>query len=284
MEAKETIGWWVERPTVARVYSALLNSGVCYTLDRYFAERAEDVFPAVRDLARLNREYVRRVVRYCARLGISQFLDLGAGQPGVGTVHEIATRVRPGSRCVYVDHDPTVVAHWELVLERQALHGQHAVVHANMQQPDAVWKQALGSVLDPARPVALLMAAVLPFCPDQGHDDELGAQEAVARYRELLPPGSLLAISHVTDTAVPSDLEPRLRRLVAHYGNTTSPAYRRGGEEIRAFLGDFDMVDPGLVWLPDWHLNDLDNSPISARYMNQPDRSCALGGLAVKRT
>ena len=43
--------------------------------------------------------------------GIRQFLDVGTGLPTVDNTHEVAQRVAPQCRVVYVDNDPLVLAH-----------------------------------------------------------------------------------------------------------------------------------------------------------------------------
>ncbi|CAM5228743.1 hypothetical protein SGLAM104S_06348 [Streptomyces glaucescens] len=43
--------------------------------------------------------------------GIRQFLDIGTGLPTADNTHEVAQRLAPQTRIVYVDNDPLVLAH-----------------------------------------------------------------------------------------------------------------------------------------------------------------------------
>jgi hypothetical protein len=88
-----------EVPSAARVYDYLLGGGHNFSADRVLAENLLKVLPA-RDMARLNRQYLDRAVRYMIGKGITQFLDLGSGIPTVGNVHEVAQKVKPGARVV----------------------------------------------------------------------------------------------------------------------------------------------------------------------------------------
>jgi hypothetical protein len=121
------------------------------------------------------------------------------------------------------------------------------------------------------------MVAMLHFVPE-----EPGAHAAVERYRELLPAGSRLIISHVTKHDVPGELRGQLEKFVNQYEESSTPCRFRTPEEIRAFFGDFDLVEPGLVWLPQWHL-DEDTSPYTAAdFTTDPRTACVLGGVGIK--
>lgn len=267
----------VERPNAARIYDALLGGAHNWAVDRHFAEQAVRDFPLVRTLAWANREFLGRAVRHCARLGITQFLDLGSGVPTVGNVHEVADQHGQDTRCVYVDFEPVAAAHCRLLLERHGDPRRHAVVEDDMRNVDQVWDKALDTgVLDPDRPIALIMVAVLHFLLP-----EHGAHDVVDRYRELLPPGSHLVISHATKTGVPDDLLSKLDELTARYAASSTPGCYRKPAEIAAFFGDFDLLEPGLVWLPQWHL-DEGRSPASVELADAPARASALGGVGRK--
>jgi O-methyltransferase involved in polyketide biosynthesis len=163
-----------------------------------------------------------------------------------------------------------------LALEDHGDPQRHAVVEDDMLNVAEVWAQALATgVLDPAQPIAVVMVAILHFVPSPD------AHAAVQRYRDLLAPGSLLVISHVTETGVPDDVSPGLGKLVAQYETSSTPGYFRELRDIATFFGDFDMIDPGLVWLPQWRLDEGD-SPASARLADVPERSCVLGGVGWK--
>lgn len=271
-------GLALDRPNAARIYDWMLGGCHNCAADRDFAEMVIRNVPLVRTMAWANREFLGRAVQYCARQGIRQFLDLGSGVPTVGNVHEIANSVSRETRCVYVDVEPVAAAHCKLLLEQQGDPKRHAVVEDDLVNVEAVWKAALATgVLDPEEPIALIMVSVLHFVlPEQG------AHAAVRRYRDLLPAGSYLVISHGTRAGVPDDLAAGLQALDIQFSAASStPACTRQHEEIAAFFGDFDLLEPGLVWLPQWHPEERD-SPASATLADTPERTCILGGVARK--
>lgn len=267
----------LERPNAARIYDVLLGGTHNWAVDRLFAEEAVRNLPLSRTIARANREFLGRAVRHCARLGITQFLDIGSGVPTMGNVHEVADEVSKGTRCVYVDFEPVAVMHCRLLLQEHGDPKRHAVLEQNLVNADAIWEEALATgVLDPSQPIALVMAATLPFVsPDHK------AQAAVRRYRELLPSGSYLVISHATENGVPEDLLPQLRRCVTQYKSSSTPMCARQPREIADFFGDFELLEPGLVWLPQWHLDERE-SPASTELADTPERTCMLAAVGRK--
>jgi hypothetical protein len=267
----------VDHPNAARIYDAMLGGSTNYAIDRQFAEQAVRNLPIVNTLVRANREFLGRAVRYCARQGVTQFLDIGSGVPTAGNVHEVANELNEETRCVYVDFEPVAAAHCRLALEDHGDPQRHAVVEDDMLNVAEVWAQALATgVLDPTQPIALIMVAMLHFVLPGS-----GAHAAVQQYRELLPADSYLVISHATQSGVPDDLVPSLDTMEAQYSTSSTPVCYRRRKDIAAFFGDFDMIDPDLVWLPQWRLDERD-SPASAQLAAAPERSCVLGGVGRK--
>jgi O-methyltransferase involved in polyketide biosynthesis len=267
----------LERPNAARIYDYLLGGKANWAIDRMFGDQAMLSAPLVRPIAKVNRAFLGRAVRYCANQGVTQFLDIGSGVPTVGNVHEIADEIDPTSRCVYVDYEPVAVAHSRILLERHGDPSRHAVVQGDMRDVGRVWQAALDTgVLDPTKPIGLIMAALLHFVPD---DEQ--ADKAMKHYRRLLPSGSYFALSHVTDDGVPSTEVEQIRTLIGLYGNSSTPARLRDREHVEKFFGDFSLVDPGVVWLPEWH-SELGQVDASAMLTQAPAKSCLLGGVAKK--
>ncbi|MEV4256849.1 SAM-dependent methyltransferase [Spirillospora sp. NPDC049652] len=225
--------------TAARMYDYYLGGKDNFAADREAAEQVLAAAPEVRPIAVENRRFLQRGVRYLAEQGVTQFLDIGTGLPTQGNVHQIAQAHDPAARVVYVDNDPIVLAH-----ARALLSGDSAtmVITADLRDRDAVLEAASG-LLDLSRPFALLMAAVLHFVPDSDRPHDL-----VAGYRDVLPSGGHLLLSHVT-----GDTRPRSSAgAAAAYRNTRNPATLRPVERIAAFFGDFILVEPGLVPVPQW--------------------------------
>ena len=155
----------------------------------------------IRTLARVGRDFLGRGVSHLVGQGVTQFLDLGSGVPTVGNVHEVADSLNPGSRCVYVDCEPVAVAHSQTLLERDGDLTRHAVLHGDLRNPADIWARALDTgVLDPRQPIGLIMVGVLYFFSADDHPHEV-----VAAYRNLLPSGSYLLSSHVTQEGVPQE-------------------------------------------------------------------------------
>ena len=235
-----------ELPNAARVYDYLLGGACNFEPDRVFADRFIAAMPEAKAAARHNRDFLRRVVRWCRAEGITQFLDLGSGIPTVGNVHDTV----PDARVVYVDHDPTAVAHSEIELADAPL---TAPVLADMLDPDAVLgSEAVGRLLDLTEPIAVLMVAVLHFVADP--------MPAIRRYVDAIAPGSFLVITHGSADSARNGFD-NVGRLYAEAG---TPGVTRTRAEIEALIDGTDLVDPGVVWTPLWR-PDTDPGDIDPR-------------------
>jgi hypothetical protein len=245
------------RPSAARVYDFVLGGTANWAVDREFGRQLLDRLPLVQYMAVANRMFLNRVVRHLSGLGVRQFLDIGAGVPTAGNTHQVADEIAPDSRVVYVDNEAVAVAHAEILLNREGDPDRHAVINADLREPDELWKQAFDTgLLDPAEPLGLLMIAVLHFHHAGPNGDDIGA-DAVARYRELLPPGSYLAISHATQDGIAAEVAPGFAEISKMYdANVSSRTNFRSRAEIGSLFGDFDLLDPGMVWTPEWHPED----------------------------
>ncbi|MFC4083808.1 SAM-dependent methyltransferase [Amycolatopsis samaneae] len=267
----------LDKPNAARIYDWLLGGTANWAIDREFGAKAVETFPLAPILARTNREFLGRGVHHLASLGVEQFLDLGSGVPTVGNVHEVADRVNPRSRCVYVDVEPVAVAHAKVLLERHGDPERHAVVQGDLRDVEKIWERALDTgVLDPAKPIALILVAVLHFIAteDRPHD-------VVGRYRDLLPAGSYLLSSHGTEDGTPRDEAAKRAELREQYNQSGNIVHLRSRTEFGRFFTGFELVEPGLVWLPEWHLDELP-SPASEALTSNPAESCGLGALGRK--
>jgi hypothetical protein len=246
----------LERPNAARVYDYLLGGACNFEKDRLFARRLLTANPEAQQVVRQNRAFVWRAVRFCVERGVRQFLDLGSGIPTSGNVHEIAQERISGCRVVYVDNEPVAVEHSKLILERNPEAG---VVLADLVDVDAVLNAPpVRRLLDFTRPIAVIMTAVLHFVPDEARP-----RDAVARYVDAMAPGSFLVLSHGL-RAEQRSVRSRWRM----YDQTSTPARGRPLEEIRAFLAGTDIVEPGLVWTPQWRPDrdaDVGEHPERAR-------------------
>ncbi|HVW44625.1 MAG TPA: SAM-dependent methyltransferase [Amycolatopsis sp.] len=230
-------------PTAAGVYDWLLGGRHYQPCDVDAANATLKLFPNLARVARLNREFLQRAVRFLAAQGIDQFLDIGSGYPAAGNVHEIAEQSAADGRVVYVDHDEHTVAVSRALLAEEP---NATCVHGDVREPDAILgNPEVTSRLDFDRPLGLLLISVLPFVPGD-------AAPLVGRYLERLAPGSHLVITHL----VSAD-DARIRHLqeaTSQRYNTSvrQSAYARTRSEVRALFAGTELVSPGLVPVPDW--------------------------------
>ncbi len=226
----------------ARIYNYLLGGKDNFPADRQAAEKAIDTYPGTVYLARANRAFLGRVVRYLAdEAGITQFLDIGTGIPSAGSTHEVAADAAPGSRVVYVDYDPVVLAH-----SRELLAGSPAgttdFIEADLRDTGAILARAAGT-LDFSRPVAVLLLAILHAIGDE--DDP---HAIVATLMGALPAGSQLAISHIA-----SDLQPEMTEVRQKVNESSFQQYTwRSQAEVSRFFGGLELAAPGLVPVEQW--------------------------------
>jgi SAM-dependent methyltransferase len=255
----------IERPSAARMYDYALGGSHNFAVDRELFRQLTTVVPDLASQARASRAFLRRAVRFCVAAGVRQFLDIGSGIPTRGNVHEVAQRIVPDARVVYVDTDPVAVAHsrailagneWASVLQEDLRRTEHIINHPEVRR-----------LLDFDQPVAVLLLAMLHLIPDE---DEPG--HLVAQLRDAIAPGSYLVISHGTSESRPQTTAEGVQ--VLHRGGVSATLRTRAQVE-RLFAG-FDLVEPGVVWIPQWHpdaVEDLDD---------HPERSIMIAGVGRK--
>ena len=242
----------LKHPSAARVYDYLLGGTANWAIDRAFARRVLANFPEIADMAVTNRMFLNRVVRHLSRLGVRQFVDIGSGVLSKNNTHQIADETDPHSRVVYVENESVAVAHAEVLLDEDSDPDRHTIVTMDFREPDELWDEVLATrIIDLDQPIALLMLSVLHTMEPRPDDD---AAHLVARYRKLLPVGSYLVISHVTNDEIPYEIRAKLVEL-KHLCDDwfAGRVFCRSREAIGALLGDFEPVPPGMVWTPAWH-------------------------------
>jgi len=231
----------LDRPSAARMYDFFLGGAHNFSADRQAAARILEVYPTAALAAQANRAFLRRAVNELLRRGVRQFLDLGSGIPTAGNVHEIVDDAAPGARVLYVDIDPVAVAHSQSILTGRSDVG---VLQADVRNPDEILDAPLTrQLIDLREPVAVLAVAMLHFVADR--EDPAGI---LARFRDAVPTGSYLALSHGTVDRQPE----HAARSEEIYRDTRDPLTLRTRPEIEVLLGGWDLIDPGLVWLPEW--------------------------------
>jgi O-methyltransferase involved in polyketide biosynthesis len=230
-------------PHPARVYDYWLGGKDNFAADREAGEQVIAANPNVLPGVRANRAFLGRAVRYLvAEAGIQQFLDLGTGLPTAQNTHQVAQGIAPDARIVYVDNDPMVLAHARALLTSTG-EGATAYVSADIREPEKVLAAA-AKTLDFSQPVAIMALMVLQYIPDD--DDPWGI---VRRLLGAVPAGSYLTVSDTVrdiDTARVTEGTARLNeRMPTQLNLRTRPEWER-------FFDGLELVEPGIVPLPEW--------------------------------
>jgi len=230
-------------PNVARIYDYLLGGKDNFAADRQAAGQLIAAIPDVAAIARDNRSFLGRAVRYLAGpAGIRQYLDLGGGLPTQANVHELAQGVAPDVRVVYVDNDPVVASHGRALL---ASRDRVAMAFADLCQPDSVREHPeVRGLINWAQPVAVLCTSTLHFV-----SDEAKPHAVIAEYRDHMAPGSYLVITHGTAEEDPAGERDKAAGV---YREASSQLHVRPLPQVRRFFEGFELIEPGLVWISEW--------------------------------
>jgi SAM-dependent methyltransferase len=231
-----------KRANAARVYDYLLGGTHNFPADQEAARAIIEVEPNTQPGVRANRAFLGRAVRFLAAQGISQFLDIGSGIPAEGNVHEIAQQAALGARVAYVDVDPVAVAHALAMLDGNAEAG---IIEGDLREPRQILADhEVRRLIDLARPAALLLGMVLHFI-----DDAEDPWRIVATLRDALAPGSYLVLAHLTNESRPAVAQAA---ETVYNRSVSTGLHVRSRAEILRFFDGFEIVDPGLVYLPQW--------------------------------
>jgi hypothetical protein len=229
-------------PHIARIYNYWLGGKDNFAVDREAAEQVMRATPAILPGVRANRAFLGRTVRYlAAEAGIRQFLDIGTGIPSASNTHEVAQAAAPDSRVVYVDNDPIVLAHARALLT--GVTGTTAYLDADVRDPAAILAGAAGT-LDFGQPVAVMLIAIMHCVPDE--DDPYGI---VGQLLDAVPSGSFLTLSQPARDMLP---EKAAQAEAALSKAMRQKVQYRTHAEVSRFFGGLEMVEPGVVHLPEW--------------------------------
>jgi hypothetical protein len=230
-------------PHPARMYDFYLGGKDNYAVDQEAAREILRAVPEVRDMARENRAFLQRAVRFLVgEAGIRQIIDIGTGIPTAGNVHEVAREMAPDVRVVYVDNDPIVHVHASALLTGT---GSTRIVLGDLREPETILAHPkVRELIDFSQPVALLLVAILHFMTDDENPERI-----VAAFRDALPLGSYLALSHGTADFHSQDAVSHGTKV---YQRATAPLVLRSHAQVTALFDGFDIVEPGLVQVPLW--------------------------------
>lgn len=228
----------------ARVYDYWLGGKDNYQADRDAGEAAVKANPNILPGARANRAFLGRAVRYLtADAGIRQFLDIGTGLPTASNTHEIAQAIAPDAKVVYVDNDPIVLAHARALLSTTT-QGSTTYIQADARNPGLILDGA-ARLLDFSQPVAVILLMILHFIPDSDHPRQI-----VAELMDAVPAGSYLVIGETTCDIDTSRMAEAISHVNRRMGDTQVTLRPRAA--IARYFDGLDLVEPGLVPVPEW--------------------------------
>ncbi|MFE9575488.1 SAM-dependent methyltransferase [Nocardia sp. NPDC006044] len=233
-------------PSSARIYDYMLGGKDNYDVDREVAHRMLAIAPDTKTLAWFIRKFLVKAIELAADAGVRQFIDLGSGIPTSPNVHEVARKIHPEARVVYIDNDPIVHAHCDALLAHSP--GVTAL-KADVRQPeDIIDRLKTGALIDFSEPVAVLIIGVLHYVMDD--EDPYGI---VAKFRDLMAPGSYLAITHGSNDTHPDFIT----QSQDDTDKSPSQVIYRSHDQVEAFFDGFDLIDPGVVPAQEWLDDDL---------------------------
>lgn len=251
-------------PHSARVWNYWLGGKDYYDIDRQVGDQVREVYPGVVDIARHSRAFLARAVRYLAgEAGIRQFLDIGTGLPTADNTHEVAQRVAPESKIVYVDNDPLVLVHAQALLTSSP-QGACDYIDADVRDPDAILRAAV-QTLDFDRPIGLMLLGIMGNV-----QDDMEAYAIKRRLLDALVPGSYLAFEDGTKT-FHREAAAEAERRRAEAGD---PYRLRTLEQIVPFFDGMEILEPGIVSVSQWRPE--------ATPWGEPEPVDALCGVARK--
>lgn len=234
------------KASIARVYDAFLNGKDNYEVDREVFRRVREVAPEAGQLAWDNREFLIRALRFVvSQTGITQYLDCGSGLPTAENTHQVAQRISPDARVIYVDNDPVVLAHGRALLEEN---DQTHFTAADIFEPSEILDdEVVRKHLDFSEPIVLLQAGTLHH-----YDGERTPQDIMREYIDALPSGSYVVLSHFLDpeSGEYSDLARRMEDVFLH--SPMGTGLFRTHAEIKGMFPGLELVDPGLTRCADW--------------------------------
>jgi O-methyltransferase involved in polyketide biosynthesis len=227
----------------ARIWNYWLGGKDNFAIDRQVGDQVREVLPEIADCARHDRAFLGRVVRHLvAEAGIRQFLDIGTGLPTADNTHEVAQRLAPESRIVYVDNDPMVLVHARALLTSSP-EGVTDYIDGDLREPDPILDKA-AKTLDFTQPVALMLLGILQYI---GDDEQ--AQAIVNHLLDVVPSGSYLALQHPTNAVTGARMEEAVRRWNEAGG---TPIHLRTPEGLARFFDRLELLEPGVVSCSRW--------------------------------
>jgi O-methyltransferase involved in polyketide biosynthesis len=237
-----TSGLDTSRPHSARVWNYFCGGKDNFAVDRQLGEQIKQAYPGIVEVAKESRAFLVRTVTFlAAEAGIRQFLDLGTGLPTADNTHEVAQRVDPACRIVYVDNDPMVLVHARALLTSTP-EGACDYIDADVRDPETILAAA-AKTLDFNQPVALTMLGILGNVVDYDQ-----ARTIVRRLVEAVPSGSYLVVNDGTNVIDQKGRDEATQLSI----DAGTPYIARSPEQIGGFFDGLELLEPGVVSTPQW--------------------------------
>ncbi|KAH8805998.1 S-adenosyl-L-methionine dependent methyltransferase [Xylogone sp. PMI_703] len=235
------------RPSVARMYDFYLGGANNLAVDRAAVAAVQKGLPNIFDIVIEGRAFLRRVLRYMCHQGIQQFLDIGSGLPSADNTHQVVQRVIPTAHVVYVDIDPTAVSHGREILKGNDtvtfIEGSALELQAILDHPET------NKLIDFSKPVGVVMMGLVHFFSIED------GKRVLKTLHSRLAAGSFFSITHGTTDGLSSDT---IEQVHAAYAKTPTPLIMRPKSEIQELLVGFNLVEPGLVKVQQWRLEEAE--------------------------
>lgn len=259
------------KPSLARIYLHMITGEVIYEADLPFIQQLYTAIPFYPKWARHNRAFLGRAVRHMVGNGVRQFLDIGSGLPAGGNTHEVARELITDPRVVYVDNDEEAINRARDLLCQQGLLGTTAMVDADLREPTRILEHPdTRRLLDFTQPVGLLLISVLPWITDADEPAEL-----LAQLRDALPPGSRIAMSHVSLEDAGSEIKAQVAAGASAFTDASTPVTLRTRQQFLGFFDGWTLTEPGITYATDWH----SDAPIDTTDHARPCNFAATGIL-----
>jgi hypothetical protein len=263
----DIVGAFTEKYNIARYYDYLLGGYHNFAVDRKMGDIVIKICPDIRMGALANRAFLRRAVKFLSQQGVDQFLDLGSGIPTSGNVHEIAQKINPSARVMYVDNDQVAVIHSQAILRGDS---NVSILQEDIRNLDKILDHPdFNALIDLHRPLGVLMLSVLHFVNNEGD-----LQRILQVLKDRLVSGSFIVISHYSLEGALAEIIAQLN-LLSQSGTSNSRSRTRA-ETVRLFDG-FELVEPGVVYTPLWHPESPEDILVE-----EPERALAFAGVGRK--
>jgi SAM-dependent methyltransferase len=259
------------KASIARVYDAALDGMDNYEIDREVLQRVQQVAPEIAQTACDNRNFLIRATRFIAgETGITQFLDCGSGLPTIENTHQVAQRIQPDARVIYVDNDPVVLAYGRaLLVENDHTHFSAADIFKPCQ---VIHDEVVRKYLDFSQPIALFQLGTLHH-----YEGMRSPQSIMAEYIDALPSGSYVAISHFLDPETIPELSRLARTIEQIFLNSPlGSGVFRTRTEIEGMFPGLELIEPALVPCADWRPDVPRTTPLA------PAQHCIVGAVGRK--